>query len=363
MPLQATPSYIGAEDYLTPVENDRQLVKNIFGRRQGVLGSADFQVTQAPSGMAVRVNSGAAVCGDKEAATQGFYFAWSDSQEDVPWPGPSGQPRIDALILRIVDPQYGTTASTTGAKWEIIQGTPAASPTAPSDSTINNVTNNKPGAWLRVADVRINTSDTTSIPAARITDRRVYASSGTLLATNEASLPTVGVQMGQGALTMDNKWYYVWNGSAWMRFANADEVGLGVVARVSSAGSGDSNAFGTTGINLPNISINNFVFKANRRYRLDFFGSFRMTSTSIIGIQLAIIEPGGQPIDSSGAQSGSWTPTFPVATSTQPMSRTAEARFTSDTTKTVQVRAGAYGGSFIQTDRHTLMITDLGKLV
>lgn len=363
MPLQATPSYIGATGYLTPVENDRQLIKNIFGRRQGVLGSTDFQVTQAPSGLAVRVNSGAAVCGDKEAATQGFYFAWSDSQEDVPWPGPSGQPRIDALILRIVDPQYGTTSATTGAKWEVVQGTPAASPTAPSDSVINNVTNNKPGAWMRIADVRINTSDTTSIPAARITDRRIYASSGTLLAATESQLPTVGVQMGQSALTIDSKYYFVWSGSSWIRFADADAVGLGVVARSTYAGSGDSNAFGTTGINLPNISINNFVFKANRRYRLDFFGSMRLTTADISGIQLAIIDPAGNPIDSSSASSGSWTPTFRVFNTTQPMSRIAEARFTSDTTKTVQVRASSYGGAYVQTDRHTLLITDLGKLV
>lgn len=362
MPLQAVPSYIGVSGYLTPVENDRQLIKNIFGRRQGVLGSSDFQVTQAPSGMAVRVNSGALVCGDKESAAQGFYFAWSDSQEDVAWPGPSGQPRIDTLIARVVDPQYGATAAPTGAKWEVIQGTPAASPTAPADSVINNVTNNKPGAWVRIADIRINTTDTTSIPAARITDRRVFAASGQMLVANEASLPTVGVQVGQGALTLDNKWFYMWSGTSWIRFANADEVGLGVVARSSFAGSGDSNAFGTTGITLPNISINNFVFKANRRYRIDFFGSFRLTSSAITGVQFAIVDPGGSPIDSAGASSGSWTPVIPTGV-TQAASRVAEARFTTDTTKTVQIRAACSGAVYCQTDRHTLMITDLGKLL
>lgn len=130
----------------------------------GSLLENDFTVTPAPSeaGHAVVISDGRAVA-QGAGYRQGAYFAWSDDDETKIWPGPDAQPRIDTLILEWADPSMGAVSGDPGPRWTIVPGQPAASPVARSDSVITS-TYAQPGAWLRVADVRINAGQTTIAP-------------------------------------------------------------------------------------------------------------------------------------------------------------------------------------------------------
>lgn len=212
MALQLAPNYIGNGGYLTPVENDRRLVQTIFGI-QGVTKQADFTVTPG-TGLTVNIAAGVGIIAGKENVSQGYYLAYSPSSEVLAWPGPSASARIDALILCIIDKQYGSSALAEGAQWVIIQGTPSGSPTAPTDADINAVF--KPGGWMRIANIRINVGDTTVNPANITMTRTFCLMPGRMLArVNLAALPTSGVEIGTWGLALDTSIIYFWNGSAW----------------------------------------------------------------------------------------------------------------------------------------------------
>lgn len=262
MGLQAVANYIGEPGYQHPVENDRALIENIFGRREGVLGQNDFQVSQG-TGLAVTVAGGATVIKGRENTTQGSYFAWSSGSEQVAWPGASASSRWDTLILRVVDPQYGAGA-TPGCGWEVIQGTPGSG-VPPTDAEINS-TFYKPGAWQRILDQQVDPVDTSQIQVSKAIDRRKFglSSSGNILVWSESLLPTTGNEVGQGAWTLDTKMFYIWNGSRWESFRSTDDTGLGRVERIYSPTGNSIPAAGT--ITATGTSISNFVFKANREY-------------------------------------------------------------------------------------------------
>ena len=171
MPLNASALGVGSAGFQTLIQTDRQFVAAALDDRVGVIGPSDFLVTPNIASHAVDVNGGRMVLAGANTTDQGSYFAWSEGPETIPWPAPSGQARIDTLILRVADPQYGTVTGTVGGRWDIIQGVPSASPVAKSDTQINTEIP-VPGAWERVADIRINTADTGVIPGGQITDKR-----------------------------------------------------------------------------------------------------------------------------------------------------------------------------------------------
>jgi hypothetical protein len=96
------------------------------------------------------------------STTQGGYFFWSDANDTVTFPSASASPRYDTLLVRVLDPQYGTISGLPRIEWKIFSGTPAGSPTALPDSSFNvGGANYQPGAWLRMADVYIPVGATT----------------------------------------------------------------------------------------------------------------------------------------------------------------------------------------------------------
>lgn len=148
-------------------------MRNLIGAMwpgSGTLLDSDFSVTPAPvdAGHAVQISPGRAIA-HGAAYRQGAYFAWSDADEVVPWPGPDAQPRIDTLLLQWFDPSMGTVTRSAGPGWLIVPGQPSASPVARSDAALAS-TWAEPGGWLRAADVRIDPGQT-SIPAGNITRR------------------------------------------------------------------------------------------------------------------------------------------------------------------------------------------------
>lgn len=165
MSLQVVPAYLAEPTIDHPAELDRNLLESMY-RQTGRVKVGDFALTPLVGSLGLAISAGGAILVGNENAQQGAYFAWSDASENKSWPAPSGSPRIDALILRVVDGQYGTDPAEDTCFFEIVQGTPSGSPVQVPDSNFNlGGPNYRPGAWWRLANVRIDPTDTVINPS------------------------------------------------------------------------------------------------------------------------------------------------------------------------------------------------------
>ncbi len=176
MGLQLVPGFIGQSGYNHPVELFRNYVKGATAKGKGYMGSSnDFSLTPSGANMSMSIAEGFASILGQENNQQGSYFVWSNASESIAWPAAAGQARIDSLLLRVIDTQYGTDPSPNGAYWEVVEGVPAGSPAARLDSDfLPGGGFHRPGAWWRVANVLVP-SGITNLGAATVTDLRSYA--------------------------------------------------------------------------------------------------------------------------------------------------------------------------------------------
>lgn len=159
MALRTPPSWLQNGSH--PAENDRLSMQAIFAS-SGIIGSTSLAVTQATvPAMAVQVATGwGAIVGDY-TTNMGVYQFYNDAatQLTVTTSNPSN-PRIDRVVVTIQDAYY-TGASNT-VTFQVIAGTPAGSPVAPST----------PQNSLSLATIAV-AAGATSITNANITDTRV----------------------------------------------------------------------------------------------------------------------------------------------------------------------------------------------
>ena len=214
MGLQTVPAYIGLAGYQHPVELDRNILKGLFART-GLLRYGDFAI--APTGVAqqVSVAAGRAFLLGVESLQQGGYVAWSDNTQNLVFGPPSGSARIDTLLLRVVDTQYGSDPGSPRAEFDIVAGVPSGSPVGRSDADfLAGGSFYKPGAWMRLAEVRINVGDTV-IPGGQITSYAKYTirSRGVFLA--RLASETYAAFPGDERFDLDTGLRRLWNGSRW----------------------------------------------------------------------------------------------------------------------------------------------------
>lgn len=84
-------------------------------------------------------------------------------------------PRIDRVVLyvdRTEARQIVTPNNPDIVKVAVVAGTPAGTPTRPSDANVNTAVSNNP--WIDLADVRIN-AGVTQVTTANVTDKRIMA--------------------------------------------------------------------------------------------------------------------------------------------------------------------------------------------
>lgn len=215
MGLKTQPAYIAQTGYLHPAELDRNLIEGLFGRT-GSLRYGDFAVTPTATSGQVSIAPGRACLVGTENAQQGAYFTWSDAADTMIFAAASGNPRIDTLLMRVSDDQYGTISGSPTAYFDIVQGVAAGSPVARVDADFNSGGSfYVPGAWWRVADIRRNLGDTT-IPGGQITSnlRYVRNTSSLLLAANSTARTAItDVVLGDRVYQIDTKRTYVWDGT------------------------------------------------------------------------------------------------------------------------------------------------------
>jgi hypothetical protein len=258
MALQAIPLAVAQNPDTSlvqhPVELYRNFTEHVF-TRPGVTRVGGFNVASVPAALQVTVAAGGAMVDGPEATLQGSYFAWSQASETLSWPAaPGSTSRIDSLILRVADPQYGTIPGAAGASWDIVQGVVSGSPAARPDSYFQSGGGAYvPGGWLRVADVLIS-AGYTQFTAPDITWKAPYvANLGHTPVANYASLPVTAYE-GERAYTLDNKFWYIYQGAAWHLW---QPVRRNLAANMTS-----------TVTALANVSGFSFPYLANTRYSI-----------------------------------------------------------------------------------------------
>jgi hypothetical protein len=219
MGLQSAPAYIGVGGFTHPVELDRNILESLF-QRSGVLKGGDFALSPTAGQLALTIGSGSAIIVGNESgqvASQGAYYAWSNGSESLAWPAPSGSPRVDTLLLQVYDPQYGTITGLPRVEWRIITGVPAASPVArPESDYATGGSLHEPGAYLKIADIRINTGDT-AINAGLITP-----AVGAFNLNARRYTGTAAQRAAASGFIAGDEWYetdtnrnLLWTGAAW----------------------------------------------------------------------------------------------------------------------------------------------------
>ena len=126
MALRTPPSWLQNGSH--PAENDRLTTQAIW-KTSGLVNSTDLQITQNGGGnMSVNVSSGWAAIVGTTQTNMGTYMAYNDASTNLTISTASGSnPRIDLVVITINDAYY--TGTLNNVSFQVIAGTPAASPT------------------------------------------------------------------------------------------------------------------------------------------------------------------------------------------------------------------------------------------
>jgi len=163
MALRTPPSWLQNGSH--PAENDRLTTQAIW-KTTGIINAADLAVTaNSPVGMSVVVASGWAAIVGTYQANMGTYMVYNDAATTltVTAANPSN-PRIDIVVATVNDAYY--TGSLNSVVFQVVAGTPAGSPVAPSTPTNS----------ILLATLAVGAGVTT-ITSANITDNRVLSTS------------------------------------------------------------------------------------------------------------------------------------------------------------------------------------------
>lgn len=135
----------------------------------GAIAATDLQASQAATpNNTVLIGTGDLILDKKHAwvtASKAVTIAANNS----------GNPRVDTLVAYIDTTAAGISNNAGALKFADVQGTPAGSPTAPSEATITAAVGGAGVPWWVIADVAV-ANGFSSITNANITDRRTFVS-------------------------------------------------------------------------------------------------------------------------------------------------------------------------------------------
>jgi hypothetical protein len=159
MTVRTPPSWLQNGSH--PAENDRLTTQALWATT-GIINSASLLVTQnTPPGLSVVVASGWAAIVGTTQANMGTYVTYNDASSvlSLNTANPTN-PRIDLVCATVNDAYY--TGSLNNVVLQVVAGTPAGSPVAPS----------LPANSITLATVAVG-AGATAITNANITDTRV----------------------------------------------------------------------------------------------------------------------------------------------------------------------------------------------
>ena len=183
MALRTPPSWLQNGSH--PAENDRLTTQAIW-KTSGIVNSTDLQITQnGTANMSVNVSSGWAAIVGTTQTNMGTYMAYNDATTNLTITAANlSNPRIDLVVVTVNDAYY--TGTLNNVSFQVIAGTPAASPTVPAT----------PANSLALGQIAVG-AGVTSILTANITNYGVTATSPFLGAHTPANS---GASSNQGVL-------------------------------------------------------------------------------------------------------------------------------------------------------------------
>jgi len=169
MALRTPPSWLQNGSH--PAENDRLTTQAIW-KTSGIINSTDLQITQnGTANMSVNVSSGWAAIVGTTQANMGTYMAYNDASTNLAITAANASnPRIDLVVITVNDAYY--TGTLNNVSFQVIAGTPAASPTVPAT----------PANSLALGQIAVG-AGVTSILTANITNTATQATSSIGLST------------------------------------------------------------------------------------------------------------------------------------------------------------------------------------
>lgn len=219
------------------------------------LGNAFVVQAQGSPNMSVRVGSGVAYVPGGESTTQGCYGVLNDAEVTLAVSAAHASlPRIDSVVLRVRDSDY--SGGNNDALLEIVAGTPASSPVAPTLT----------GNTLRLSNVTVGAA-VSSITGGNIADTRRFATGlgGVMLvqaASNLTSIGTSEVEAGQLAWAISGSTLWIFNGASW------EQIPFGVVGtKTRLFKSGDTPRTATTFVDDPHLQANGLPVNATYDFR------------------------------------------------------------------------------------------------
>lgn len=213
MGLQAVPGFIGQSGFQHPVELMRNLTEAMYDKT-GAFRLGQWVATPLVGQLGLGVTGGQMVIVGNESNQQGAYFIWSDGVDNLLFPSPSGSQRWDSLIMRVMDPQYGTISGSPRVTWEVVTGVAGAGAPRPDSDFNSGGPLYVPGAWVRVYDVRIDPADVVVNPVNviwRLGYTRQSGGTQPVLSTARPGSPALGDTIYEYDTTLT----WRWTGSAW----------------------------------------------------------------------------------------------------------------------------------------------------
>jgi hypothetical protein len=226
MALRTPPAWLQAGSYTA--ENDRLTAQASY-TTTGIVGLSSMAVTaQASPNMTVNVASGWAAIVGGNATNQGAYLAYNDATTilTVTSADPS-LPRIDRVVATVSDAAYSGSANQ--VVFQVLAGTPNASPTAPSIPT----------NAISLATISIAAASTT-IAQTAITDTRVPADSSLVYSKPGANAvinggmdifqrtgtPTTGIGITAASMSYTLDRWQAWTGAGLAATVSRQSAGL-----------------------------------------------------------------------------------------------------------------------------------------